>query len=184
MKNIKFISLVIVSLSVLPLITNNALALVSGTVYQSDIIVNDCVSDSNFIAFFTVDPPYNEYGAVFDCSNPSNHDWAFISDNSTGFLTTGVQYTLYEYDAGVGTCDIELERTACEAEAVSTSTLTILAGAGRTPYASGFTAGGVAEISTFTFSDLIPIAIVAIGIFLGLRLMDWVGHWFVRKNRL
>jgi len=54
----------------------------------------------------------------------------------------------------------------------------------RTPFASGFTTGGVASISTFTFSDLIPIALVAMGIFLGLRLMDWLGHWFRRRKGL
>ena len=54
----------------------------------------------------------------------------------------------------------------------------------RTPFASGFSAVGVATISTFTFSDLIPVALVAMGIFLGLRLMDWVGHWFRRKKGL
>jgi hypothetical protein len=112
-----------------------------------------------------------------------------------GWNYAGYQYDLCNFDPtifvsnGIGTYQIgELSfSTYYETDIIYATNIVDLywltAPIIRIPFSSGFSAGGVAEISEYIFTDLIPLASVAIGVFLGISLLTYAGHLFKARKR-
>ena len=174
-------------IAILSLTSGTVLASPSGNILATDIFISgDCITSWNILEIYSSD--VNSIGTLktLKCSDYFGQQWQNI------LIIPAIDTRIIEFDSisasGRDDCKNNLTYSQCLANyptfVVSTNTASFANNfnPARTPFASGFSSGGVATISEFVFTDLFPIAGVAMGLYLGIRLLDWLAHWFMRRK--